>query len=199
MSLRTVWSKPGDSVFDYETFPGSPTAPGSHPSTYPVVALGGTFDHLHAGHKILLSMAAWIADEKVIVRVTGPFSARHEETQLSRCADDALLTKKENRDKLESLPERIQGVRRFMELFKPSLFYDIVPINDVYGPIATDSNIQALVVSKETTSGGKAGTSFMVVLALPRSVITYWCSSGPVPGGEGVATIENICDRRHFT
>jgi pantetheine-phosphate adenylyltransferase len=105
-------------------------------------------------------MAAWIADEKVIVRVTGPFSARHEETQLSRCADDALLTKKENRDMLESLPERIQGVRRFMELFKPSLFYDIVPIKDVYGPVATDSNIQALVVSKETTSGGKAGTSF---------------------------------------
>ncbi|KAI0249432.1 Nucleotidylyl transferase [Lactifluus subvellereus] len=149
MSLRTVWSKPGDHLFDSETIPGSPIVPGSNPSTYPVVALGGTFDHLHAGHKILLSMAAWIADEKVIVRVTGPFSARHEE-------NNALLTKKDNRDVLESLPERIQGVRRFMELFKPSLFYDIVPINDVYGPMATDPNIQTLVVSKETVSGGKA-------------------------------------------
>ena len=38
---------------------------------FPVVALGGTFDHLHAGHKILLSMAAWIAGKKVIVGVTG--------------------------------------------------------------------------------------------------------------------------------
>jgi len=140
MSLRTTWSKPGDHVLDSETIPGSPTVPGSDPSTYPVVALGGTFDHLHAGHKILLSMAAWIADEKVIVGVT----------------DDALLAKKDNRDVLESLPERIQGVRRFMELFKPSLVYDIVPINDVYGPTATDPNIQALVVSKETASGGKA-------------------------------------------
>ena len=36
-------------------------------------ALGGTFDHLHAGHKILLSMAAWFARKKVIVGVTGPF------------------------------------------------------------------------------------------------------------------------------
>ena len=161
MSLRTAWSKPGDHVLDSETIPGSPTLPGSDPSTYPVVALGGTFDHLHAGHKILLSMAAWIADEKVIVGVTGPFSVRHEETvQLSGCADDALLTKKDNRDVLESLPERIQGVRRFMELFKPSLVYEIVPINDVYGPTATDPNIQALVVSKETASGGKAGTYF---------------------------------------
>jgi cytidyltransferase-like protein len=70
-SLRTAWSKPGDRVVDSETVPGSPTLPGSDPPTYPVVALGGTFDHLHAGHKILLSMAAWIADEKVIVGVTG--------------------------------------------------------------------------------------------------------------------------------
>ena len=44
------------------------------PPTYPVVAMGGTFDHLHSGHKILLSMAAWIAHEKVIVGMTGPFS-----------------------------------------------------------------------------------------------------------------------------
>lgn len=40
-------------------------------AVYPVVALGGTFDHLHAGHKILLSMAAWIAGKKIIVGVTG--------------------------------------------------------------------------------------------------------------------------------
>ena len=38
---------------------------------YGVAAMGGTFDHLHAGHKILLSMAAWIAEEKLIVGVTG--------------------------------------------------------------------------------------------------------------------------------
>jgi pantetheine-phosphate adenylyltransferase len=41
------------------------------PPLYPVVVLGGTFDHLHAGHKILLSMAAWITSEKIIVGVTG--------------------------------------------------------------------------------------------------------------------------------
>lgn len=41
------------------------------PSTIPTVALGGTFDHLHSGHKILLSMAAWIAEKKLIVGITG--------------------------------------------------------------------------------------------------------------------------------
>jgi hypothetical protein len=34
-------------------------------------ALGGTFDHLHSGHKILLTMAAWITRDRVIVGITG--------------------------------------------------------------------------------------------------------------------------------
>ena len=46
------------------------------PPSFPVVALGGTFDHLHSGHKILLSMAAWIATEKAIVGVTGAHMLR---------------------------------------------------------------------------------------------------------------------------
>lgn len=40
---------------------------------YPVVALGGTFDHLHAGHRILLTLAAYITkdDGRLIVGVSG--------------------------------------------------------------------------------------------------------------------------------
>lgn len=42
------------------------------PSTvYDIVALGGTFDHLHSGHRILLTMAAWLASERLIVGITG--------------------------------------------------------------------------------------------------------------------------------
>lgn len=35
------------------------------------IALGGTFDHLHSGHKVLLTMAAWLATRRVIVGITG--------------------------------------------------------------------------------------------------------------------------------
>jgi pantetheine-phosphate adenylyltransferase len=35
------------------------------------VALGGTFDHLHSGHKILLTMACWLAQRRTIVGITG--------------------------------------------------------------------------------------------------------------------------------
>ncbi|KAF9053040.1 hypothetical protein BJ165DRAFT_1444980 [Panaeolus papilionaceus] len=110
------------------------------PSTYPVVALGGTFDHLHAGHKILLSMAAYITSRKLIVGIT----------------DDILLQKKVNKEVMENIVERTNKVRDFLTLFKPSIHPDIVPITDVYGPTGWDPDIQALVVSKETLSGGEA-------------------------------------------
>ncbi|KAG1754409.1 hypothetical protein EDB19DRAFT_1666284 [Suillus lakei] len=93
--------------------------------SYPVVALGGTFDHLHAGHKILLSMAAWIASSKVIVGVT----------------DDELLRNKSNKHVLESMAVRMERTRSFLQLFRPDLEYEIVAIRD------------ALVVSMETLPG----------------------------------------------
>ena len=121
-------------------------------------------------------MAAWIADEKVIVGVTGMSLILLQGYSLqSNYADDALLTKKENREVLESLPERIRGVRQFIELFKPSLVYEIVPIQDIYGPTGSDPNIQALVVSKETASGGKAGR-------LPVPVVRLRCAH--IPGDQ---------------
>lgn len=38
---------------------------------YSDVALGGTFDHLHAGHKILLSMTAWVTSHRIVCGVSG--------------------------------------------------------------------------------------------------------------------------------
>jgi pantetheine-phosphate adenylyltransferase len=70
-----------------------------------------------------------------------------------------------------------------MELFKPSLDYDIVPIHDVYGPTATDPNIQALVVSKETASGGRAGKCLMAIVSL-GGVFMYICAQVDKRRGE---------------
>ncbi|KAF7294815.1 CTP-transf-like domain-containing protein [Mycena indigotica] len=164
-SPDVVFRVEGDSVqlppelssFSQHTIPR-----GSHPiaptpaevatlSRFPVVALGGTFDHLHAGHKILLSMGAWLASEKLIVGVT----------------DDALLVRKAHAEVLESLSARITSVRTFLNTFRPGLVYDIVPINDVYGPTGWDPNIQALVVSKETASGAASIASHRAEHGLP--------------------------------
>ena len=35
------------------------------------VALGGTFDHLHAGHKVLLTLAVYLSTKRVVIGVSG--------------------------------------------------------------------------------------------------------------------------------
>lgn len=107
---------------------------------YPVVVLGGTFDHLHAGHKILLSMGAWISGRKLIIGVT----------------DDIVLQRKLHSDLLESFSVRVEKTRSFLQLFRPDLEYEFAAITDVYGPTGWNPDIQALVVSKETLSGAVA-------------------------------------------
>ncbi|KAF8891278.1 Nucleotidylyl transferase [Infundibulicybe gibba] len=132
-SIRQTFLHPGEDTHPQE---GSPE-PAIDGTTYSVVALGGTFDHLHAGHKILLSMGAWLAHDKLIVGIT----------------DDILLQGKANKHILENLPHRMARVHEFLTLFKPSIHHEIVPITDVHGPTGWDPNIHALVVSKETLGG----------------------------------------------
>jgi pantetheine-phosphate adenylyltransferase len=109
------------------------------PQSFPCVAVGGTFDHLHDGHKILLSMTAWFATEKVICGIT----------------DDALLQKKKHKELLEPLNARRENVKRFFHKFKRGIQYDLPAINDVFGPTGYVDAIDALVASKETEAGGK--------------------------------------------
>lgn len=52
---------------------------------FEVTALGGTFDHLHAGHKILLTMSAWITTKRLIVGITGQFDLLSFLAEISHC------------------------------------------------------------------------------------------------------------------
>lgn len=73
--------------------------------------------------------------------------------------DAALLTKKSHAAQLEPLTTRLDRVLAFSQFFKPGLeTYDVVPIQDVYGPTATERDVQALVLSRETVAGGEAGS-----------------------------------------
>ncbi|ODV87742.1 hypothetical protein CANARDRAFT_193187 [[Candida] arabinofermentans NRRL YB-2248] len=105
---------------------------------YPTVAVGGTFDHLHDGHRILLTAASFLAKSRLIVGVTG----------------DELLKNKKYAEFLEDYEVRAQSVRDFITLIMPQQNVDIFMIQDVCGPTATIKEIDALVLSLETASGG---------------------------------------------
>lgn len=107
---------------------------------FPVVALGGTFDRLHAAHKFLLHLGYFLAREKLIVGVM---------------ADDLLQTKT-HADLVQPLNQRLDGVNAFLgRLGDGSIKLDVLEIHDALGPTKSDPNVQALVVSRETLSGGE--------------------------------------------
>lgn len=108
----------------------------------PVVALGGTFDHLHIGHKLLLSIAALCTTQRLIIGVTST----------------ELLTKKKHRAHVEPIAPRLEAVRRFVRAFRTTLgeiTLDVVPISDVCGPAGTDAELGLLVVTEETAKGAE--------------------------------------------
>jgi len=112
----------------------------SSSSGYPTTALGGTFDHLHAAHKLLLHLSLFLTTNKLIVGVM---------TQ-------SLLKSKSNAQLLQPLDERIRITKDFLSRQGTGVELDVVEIHDPFGPTAWDGDIQALVVSKETVSGGES-------------------------------------------
>jgi len=49
--------------------------------------------------------------------------------------------------------ERIRLLREFLQDIDNTLHYDIVPIDDPFGPTASDPDLQLIVVSEETLRG----------------------------------------------
>ncbi|XP_073843877.1 bifunctional Phosphopantetheine adenylyltransferase - Dephospho-CoA kinase [Musca autumnalis] len=107
--------------------------------TYENVVLGGTFDRIHLGHKIFLSQAVIRACSRLIVGVT-----------------TSQLTKSKTLNEL-ILPveQRIEEVKKFLNEIDPTLQYEVVPIDDPFGPTKTDPNMDMIVVSAETLRGGE--------------------------------------------
>ncbi|KAI9284333.1 hypothetical protein BC943DRAFT_294039 [Umbelopsis sp. AD052] len=122
----------------------TPDTPESESNTnarqFEQVAVGGTFDHLHAGHKILLTMTALIASKKLYCGIT----------------DDVMLAKKKHKELIASTEDRIQNVKEILRIIRKDIELCVVPITDAFGPTITEEKIEALVVSAETMTGGNA-------------------------------------------
>lgn len=105
---------------------------------YDNVVLGGTFDRLHLGHRIILSEAVLHCTKRITVGVT----------------DTPMLQSKKLWELIAPCRKRMSSVEDFLNDVEPNLEYNIVPITDPYGPTRTDPTLQMIVVSAETYKGG---------------------------------------------
>jgi pantetheine-phosphate adenylyltransferase len=97
------------------------------------VAVGGTFDEFHKGHRVLLVKAFEIGEHVLI----------------GLCTDE-FVEKMGKPHTTASYEERLKELRAFLKALGLSDKAEIVPLNDPYGNTLTDTCIQALVVSEET-------------------------------------------------
>jgi pantetheine-phosphate adenylyltransferase len=116
------------------------------------VILGGTFTPLHNGHRALLHAAFQTAshdgpgDGHVTVGLTTPELATR--TRSDPAHADQLDSYADRRTRLEAALDDIQAAY--------AASYEVVRLEDVRGPAATDPDLDALVVSPEAKAQHRA-------------------------------------------
>ncbi|KAG2443400.1 hypothetical protein HXX76_001758 [Chlamydomonas incerta] len=126
----------------YTTLLDGALAPPAAPLQFSRVAVGGTFDRLHAGHELLLAATALVAERFVFVGITA----------------DALLAGKSHRELLQPYDTRAAEALSYLTAVRPGLAVEAGPLSDPKAPTLAelDPAMQALVVSVETLPGARA-------------------------------------------
>jgi pantetheine-phosphate adenylyltransferase len=114
------------------------------------VAVGGTFDQLHRGHKALLNKAFEVGDEVVI-----------------GLSSDEFVEKMHKKHTTASYEERFRELECFLDKSGFSERAEIVPLIDPYGLTISGKGLDALVVSQETMQTGDSINKIRVKVGLP--------------------------------
>lgn len=126
---------------------------------YKHAVVGGTFDHLHAGHKQLLSRACIVAKRITLGLTTDAYVAKYkepgDEENISGVACPCISTRS-----YQSYAVRKRQLTTWLKESGYVTKVRIVPINDMYGPTLERMNkygsLDAIVVSSQTKQGAYA-------------------------------------------
>jgi len=100
------------------------------------VAMGGTFDIIHIGHLSLIEKAASIS-KKTIIGLTS----------------DSLATKN-GKNLKNNFETRLENLKKILIEKFPSSSFEIAMLDDDFGPAVIKGEVDALVVSEETSKKG---------------------------------------------
>jgi pantetheine-phosphate adenylyltransferase len=110
---------------------------------YKLVALGGTFDALHAGHRQLLSEAFKLGDV-VLIGVTS----------------DQLVRTLHKKHQVRSFLSRVRDLKTYLKTRHWLSRARVTALREPYGPAARRKKLQALIVSKGTLASGRRLNQF---------------------------------------
>ena len=105
-----------------------------------LAVLGGTFDHLHAGHEALLTTALRVGREVAIGVTTDRFVRAHPKPGARHIQSHRL---------------RREHLRRWLARNFPGRKWRLTPLEDGLGR-SIEPGVGALIVSSETVAGGRA-------------------------------------------
>jgi pantetheine-phosphate adenylyltransferase len=97
--------------------------------------MGGTFDILHLGHKALLQRALEVGDIVLIGLTT-----------------DARALKNRNKTPINPYNIRLANLQNLLKSMKSLDKFQIVPLENDWGPSVIDEDFEAIIVSDETKS-----------------------------------------------
>ncbi|NIM26499.1 MAG: pantetheine-phosphate adenylyltransferase [Nitrososphaeria archaeon] len=103
---------------------------------FELVAMGGTFDFIHKGHIKLISEAFLVSD-KVIIGLTS----------------DKLASRK-GKKLQNNYNQRFENLVKAIENNFPNSSFEISKLDNDFGPAVLEKEVQALVVSDETSNQG---------------------------------------------
>jgi len=98
-----------------------------------IVALGGTFEILHKGHRKLLSKALQLGD-RIVIGLTS----------------DEFVARKQKKHAISKYDKRYENLVTFLSNIGMSDRVEIIPLKDPYGPTIDDAKIDGIVTSRET-------------------------------------------------
>ena len=146
------------------------------------VCVGGTFDRLHSGHKLLLSKAALLTRQSLLIGVT----------------DAPLLRSKGLRELMQSLPHRAAAAEEFVRSVRPGIRCSTVALSTPLGPAATDGRLQTLVASEETLAAASVANDARRDADLPplRVSVTSLVPSPPLESVDNTKMSSTYLRRR---
>ena len=118
---------------------------------YKNVAVGGTFDEFHKGHRALLQKAFEVGEHVLI-----------------GLSSDDFAKKLRKSHRIAAYDERLGNLEHFLRRMNTLDRAEIIPLDDPYGVTLSRSSVEAIVVSHETEPRAYEINEKRKVKGLPR-------------------------------